>query len=119
MEKHPDYIDQLNTYYNFILTPFVGKTHNGWEFDEEHMAGSFLWHKKFGDNEVYVYATPYWETIDGIAIQVSDDQGNIDEIRNIPLPNVTGDSKKDSDVYFNIMKSELHVLDFKLENAFF
>jgi hypothetical protein len=65
--------------------------------DEETMVGTFLFTNKHAD--VIVYATPYWEEVDGVNISVvinGDHHSNC--VVDLPLP--TGDSKVDSFAYF-------------------
>jgi hypothetical protein len=92
-----------NIYYFNILKPFVGKKKIGaWEFDMEPMVGTFVFEQPNSDK--IVYATPYWEGLDGISIQIGDYDGSSDPITiDQSLPMITGDSKKDSDAYFKLM----------------
>lgn len=113
--KHPDYMDQLNTYYGFILRPFCGdNVFSDWQFDTEPMVGSFYFEKDFGDKAIVLYATPYWEQIDGISVYIViwKNSNPIDlEPATIPLQDITGNSALDTSNYFDKIKPILDHLD--------
>jgi len=88
-----------NIYYFNILKPFVNRKFGEWKFDMEGMVGTFL----FDNGHTFIYATPYWEGVDGVAIYATDDEGTDIFQMDQALPMITGDSKKDSDAYFKLM----------------
>ncbi len=73
------------------------------------MAGSFEFTKK--GTETVIYATPYWEDVDGISVEVHYDDD--DEILKPVKFKLTGDFDKDTATYIKIMKQLLPKLEKK------
>jgi hypothetical protein len=95
-----------NTYFFYILKPFLGKNIDGWKFYMEDMVGTFYFEK----GKISVYATPFWEGADGVSVYAADEDYNSLGIEKTFPIKITGDSKKDTDTYFKMMKSILSKL---------
>ena len=111
MEKRKYYggTDGANTYYFFILEPFVNAGHQrtdlgGWKFEEEPWVGSFY----FSKGDVAVYATPFWEGTDGVDFFATNDLG--DELASCKFDlTPTGDSRADVKAYFDVVVKFLKI----------
>jgi hypothetical protein len=103
-EDSKEMLDAKNSYYYFILKPYVGKTIGDFQFDIEPMMGTFFFGNE-DDNPKYeiVYATPYWEGANGIPVDVHKEMGDTPKRTIVKLPAITGDSKKDAAGYFKVM----------------
>jgi len=99
IHENANFLDQKNTYYHFILKPFVGKRIGKWTFEYERMSGTFSFDK--GDNSIY--ATPYYEGSNGVPVDFQDEDGDYKSLGLVKLPEITGDSKKDVGNYFKLI----------------
>ncbi len=118
MDKNPDLtFEQMKnmsyeSYYHIILKPFTGnKEINGWKFEMESMMGTFLFMKTIDDKEICVYGTPHWEGIQGISLQFTDYSDNYIKLASGFPSAPTGDSRVDSDKYFELMENVLKWCD--------
>jgi hypothetical protein len=116
MELYKKYLKEMalkpkdyESYYEIILKPHVGKKINGWLFSFENMQGAFVFSKKVGNGEQLLYATPFLEGMDGIAINLIDEDGAEQYTELIKIARPTGNSKKDAIAYFNALKKYLTV----------
>lgn len=99
----------FESYYEIILKPYVGKKVNGWTLTFENMQGAFVFSKKINNKEQLLYATPFLEGMDGIAVTLLDEDGAVEYEEMVKLPRPTGNSKKDAVAYFNALKKYLTV----------
>jgi hypothetical protein len=78
---------------------------NGWTFELEYQSGSWRWEKEGGRH--YVYASPYFDGAEGIAIQVHDAESDgVVKSYTVPFA-VYGVPSKDISNYKKTMAKEL------------
>lgn len=99
-----------NTYYFFILKPFVLTGHmrddlDGWEFGMEDMVGTFYMEK----GDVVIYATPFWDEVDGLPVYATNMEtgGEVGCVTFEITP--TGDSRADAAEYFDKLVKFINV----------
>jgi hypothetical protein len=84
-------------YMSAILGKIRGLKVGGWELETDPMVGTWSWYNNKYPG-VWLYMTPYWEGIDGIAVNVDTEDGDelySEVIRFKP----TYDSRTDAKVY--------------------
>ncbi len=90
---------------------------SNWRLDDDWMVGSLFWAYAgppgpTGDlarEDLWMYATPFWEGHRGIAIQLTNEDG---DTFNVNLyPRWTGNMAEDVELYFAAMKPVLDALD--------
>lgn len=57
--------------------------------------------------EIVIYATPFWEDCDGLAIEVYNDFGEVLDSKDIDF-NVTGDIEKDATLYVELLENYIN-----------
>ena len=88
-----------------------GKAINGWVAGEESQAGSIFWQNPKYPNSL-IYATPGWEGVNGIAIEVHDSEdGYLDEPKLQKVVGVGTDAWKTEKGYLALMSKILPVVE--------
>jgi hypothetical protein len=88
-----------------------GKEINGWVAGEESQAGSIFWQNPNYPNSL-IYATPGWEGVDGIAIEVHDSEdGYLDEPKLQKVVGVGTDKWKTKEGYLDLMAKVFAVVE--------
>lgn len=77
----------------------------GWVFELEYMSGSWQWDNK--DAKHYVYASPFFDGMEGLPVQIHDAETD-EVVKNWTEPySVSGNPKKDVALYLSTMKKIL------------
>jgi hypothetical protein len=88
-----------------------GKEINGWVAGEESQAGSIFWQNPNYPNSL-IYATPGWEGVDGIAIEVHDSKdGYLDEPKLQKVVGAGTDLWKTKEGYLDLMAKVFAVVE--------
>jgi len=85
-------------YMNAILGKVKGLKVNGWELDYDPMVGTFSWvNSRYPD--WWLYMTPFWEGMDGIAVNLDNAMTGDSEISDTIRFKPTYDSRTDAKTY--------------------